>query len=488
MSKLIESALILAFARITNFALVLVSPILLVRILDPESFGQYREFLVYAMLTANLAEFSIKSNLLYFIPKDPGRTREYVAVTNWLTLAGSILACLVLWSLGDRIRASTSFDFLIPLVIYVVLYANLTYLETFFVANKQPKKVFLYSVVRTVVRLTVVLGTAYVTRSVTAILHALIVVETIRIIAVLILTGRLGILSFEFKADTAKRQLGFIVPLGIAGTLGYLNQYVGQLIVSTQLGILALAIYTIGSYKLPFVRIVRGAISDAIFPDMVRQANVTGKDRIRLWKRGTIAYTFLVLPIFVLLFWYADVLIPFVFTDEYTDAVPIFRIMVFMLPIQCIELSSPLRAANRTGALLTGNIVMLVSNLACIGLFFAYLPDAAIFGPAVGMIVGHVLQHIYMGWKIVSHFDISVGALLKWRSLGTILLCIAVSSMVLVVADQVPLHDLSRVLLASLAFACVYFPMLRRFKLEEVEIVFEAVAVRLRGRRRKRSA
>ena len=483
MSGLVKSSLILAFARLTNFSLLLFSPILLVRILDPATFGQYREFVVYAMLTANLAAFSINTNLLYFLPHRPDSTRQFVSNTNWLTLAMSGVACLALWLFADQIRSATSFDFVLPLAVYVLLFVNLTFLESYFIATKQPKKVFYYSTMRTTVRLVAVIGAAYYTRSVESILHALIAVEGMRILVVLFVAARLRIMALWPDRVALREQLGFIVPLGLAGSLNYLNQYAGQIIISAQLGVVALAIYAIGSYKLPVVRIVRGAISDAIFPDMVRQAASGSADPLRLWKRSNIAYTFLVLPPFLFLFWYADILIPFVFTDKYEEAVPICRILLLLLPVQCIELSSPLRAANRTGLLLVGNSIMLVTNLVCILVFFRWFRDIAIYGPAVGTVLGHVAQHLYMARKVLDHFAIKLRDLLNWRGQGIIVASLTLSAAVLFAGDYAPLPDLARVALMALPFAAVYYWQLRYHKLEEVEAVI--AALRRKSRKKK---
>lgn len=394
-------------------------------------------------------------------------------------LGMSLLACIALLVFADVIRARTSFDFVVPLIIYVLLFMNLTHLETYFVATKRPKNVFYYSTIRVAVRLTAVIGTAYYTRSVDAILNALIAVEAGRIIVVIFLSRRLELLSFGFDHKVVQQQLRFIVPLGMAGSLHVLNQYIGQIIISTQLGVVALAIYAIGSYKLPVIRLTRGAISDAIFPDMVREASTSNSDRLRLWKRGNIAYSFLVLPIFLLLYWYADILIPFVFTDKYVEAVPVFRILVLLMPIQCIELSSPLRAANQTGSLLIGNLLMVGTNLICIFLFFGYFEEIALYGPAIGMVLGQLVQHAYMGWRVVDHFEMPVRDLLKWRSQAIIILCIALSWIVLYIGEFIPARELIRVPVFSSLFAVVYFLLIRRYRLEEVEKVIETFGRKL---------
>lgn len=475
MPGLIKSTLILAFARITNFALLLFSPILLVRIFEPTEFGQYREFVAYATMAAMIAGFSISTNLLYFIPKHPDNTRRYVGNTAWLNMAAASIACAALWLFGDVIRNNTSFDFLLPLSLYVFLYVNVTYLEPYWIATKQPKYVFYYSTLRTIVRLSAVVVTAWQTRSVDAVLAVLIVVELLRIAVVLIVSIRSRFLSLSIDQSALRQQLGFVVPLGLAASIHCVHQYVGQIVISTQLGVLSLAIYAVASYKVPIVRIARGAVSDAIFPDMVRQAASDKGDRLRLWKRGNIAYSSIIIPAFVLLFWYADVLIPLAFTDKYVAAVPIFRILLLLLPLEAIELNSPLRAANRTRDLLAGNLLMLGCNLACIYVVFRFYPESAILGPAVGMVAGYSVARIYMGWRILRFYEIPLSRLLKWRSQMVILLCAGACVLLLTAGEYLPVPEVARILSFSALYLACYVALLRSFGLEEVETVISKI-------------
>jgi O-antigen/teichoic acid export membrane protein len=382
--------------------------------------------------------------------------------------------------LGDQIRSNTSFDFILPLIFYVLLFANVTFLEWYWIATKQPTYVFYYSTLRTIARMGAVVGTAWLTRSVDAILVALIMVEVVRIVVVLTISLRSRLLSFSVQWSVMRQQLGFIVPLGIATSLNQLHQYVGQIIISAQLGVVALAVYSVASYKVPIVRIARGAVGDAIFPDMVRQAASDQGDKLRLWKRGNIAYSCLILPVFLVLFWYADVLIPLVFTDRYVDAVPIFRVLLLIMPIEAIEMNSPLRAANRTTELLFGNLILLTSNLVCIFVFFRYFPEIAILGPAVGLVFGSCVERIFMAWRITRFFKVSLGNLLKWRSQAAIWSCTAASSLLLFAGELVPMHEVARILLFATLYGAAYFTMLHYFKLEELETLIARLRTKFR--------
>lgn len=453
---------------------------MLVRLLEPQTFGQYREFMVYAMLVSMLATFSIKSNLLYFIPRDAERSRSYVINTIWITFGMTLVACAILYVFRGPILANTSFDFLVPLSIYVLLFINLDFLETYWLAKKQPTNVFYYSVARTIVRLSAVLGTAMYLPTVEALLAALIVVEAVRIVIVMVLMQRLHLKLAWLDRRVLHDQLVFIVPLGLAGSLQHVNHYIGQIAISTQLGVIALAIYTIGSYQIPILGIIRGSINDSIFPDMVRQAASKEGDNLQLWKRSNVAYTSLIVPIFVLLFCYADVLIPLAFTDQYSRATPIFRILVMVMVIQCFEFSSPLRAVNRNKILLASNVLMLCVNVGIIISVFHFMPLYGIYGPAIAIVSAYIVQLMFLGLSITQVYSIPPSQLMKWRSLAIIYGSAAISSVALLIGQQVNFPDFIRLPVFSLIFVVCYFLLMRRARVEEFETVVNTLTRKLR--------
>ena len=123
---------------------------------------------------------------------------------------------------------------------------------------------------------------------------------------------------------------------------------------------------------------------------------------------------------------------------------------------------------------------MLTINVALIFLFFRYLPDFAIFGPAVGYVTGNVVQTLYYGWRIENFYNVSLGQLLKWRSLALIGVCTLIACVPLLAGEFVSLNEFVRVPTFSILFAAVYFVAIRYVRLEEVETVIEAVTARLR--------
>lgn len=452
MASLVKSTIILGFARATNFALVFLGPILLVRILEPTIFGQYREFVAYSLIVISIAIFSIPSNLLYFIPSNPEKTRALVSHTHVIAFCMSVVASIAILLLGPVIKELTSFDFVVPLAIYAVLFVNGNFLESYWIARKQPKYVFYYSTLRTTARLGAVLITAYCTRDVIAILSVMIIVELIRVVIVVWIAMRSNLIALGVDWTLMKEQLQFITPVGLASTLQFIHQYIGQVAVSAQLGVLALAIYSVGSYKVPVVRIARSAVTDSIFPDLVRHVAERDEGKLQLWKRGTTAYSVVIVPVFWLLLWYADTLIPIVFTPEYAEAVPIFRVLLCVILLETVEFTSPLRAANRTQDLLVGGLLLLGTNVLCMALFFRNFPSVAILGPAVGVVAGYIVERVYLAWRAMRVYNLDLRNVLPWRDLAKIHMCAIVAVLLPVLGE----HGVTPEIYGMLGFAVLY--------------------------------
>ena len=73
MSSFVSRGAVLASARLLNQALALLSPLLLVRLLEISEYGRYRQFMATAMFITSLAGFALSANLNYLIARSPER-------------------------------------------------------------------------------------------------------------------------------------------------------------------------------------------------------------------------------------------------------------------------------------------------------------------------------------------------------------------------------------------------------------------------------
>ncbi len=461
MGSLKNRSLILALSRASNHAVLLFSPILLVRILDVEDYGQYREFVLYAMLLKELVALSASRSLLYFIPLRPAEETRFVSQSLLFTFVLSSIGCGLVWAAGDVIRSYTSVDFVMPLVLYLFFFINMDYFESYWLAKKRSDVVLYYSALRVLLRLTVVIVVAYRTHDPVQIAYAMALFEAVRMLLVLAFTWRHKLLGGSIEWKSCKEQMAYFLPVGGASMLYALNENVSRLFVSTQLGVEALSLYVVGAYAMPLLKIARGSLSDVIFPNMVEESqHADSHNKLRLWQQTTLLLCLLLFPAATVLIGWADVIIRLLFTADYAAAAPIFTIYALVLMRDCFDLTLPLRVAGKTGQFLLTNVVGIVVNLALLFPFYSWF---GLLGPAFAYLATRLVTAVAFSAVIVHAYNIRISGMLPWRDLAHIVVACAVMSPLMFVLVPLELPGIARAAGGAVLFVLGYILFIRRY-------------------------
>jgi len=468
MSSLFSRTLILILSRVMNYSIILLSPIFLVRILDIESYGQYREFILYAMICVNILGFSINSNLFYFIPKAPDKERECVTNTAILTFIASFIGAIIVVIFKPLILAKTSYDFILPLIFYLFFFLNLNFWEPYWLAKKRSDNVLYYSTLRTLIRMTVVILIAYFTRDVNVIIYSMVVVEVVRFVFVFFFFARIKVFSKKLNFGIIKEQLTFIIPLGVASTIIYFNSRISHLFISVNLGVSFLAIYTIGSYQVPIINIIRGSVGDVLFPEIVQRNLKDPLHGLKLWQKKNVIACCVSFPFFVILFFYADIFIKTLFTNTYIEAIPIFKIYLFFMLRQSFEMSSPLRSLNKNKPFVLANIFTLSIN---VFLMFTLFKLIGILGPALAFVLADIAQALYLATLVLRVYKIRIKDLQMWEKVfkiaGVALICLPV----LYLGQLFNINEIFRALVFSTCYLTIYAFSLFFLRFEEINVI-----------------
>ena len=463
MASLTKRTIILIICRALNYGVQLLSPIFLVRILDVHAYGQYREFILYAMISAVIVAFAIPTNLIYFMPKRPERERHAVTNSALFLLLTSVVGILAIFFGRDIIRVRTSYDFVVPLMLYVFFFVNLDFFESYCLGKRRTIAVLYYSTARTVARIVSVVAAAYFSRDIMFVLKIMIVVEA----------AKCAFLAFFFRGHFTRRldfalvreQLRFIVPLGSAEVIGYCNSELAKLVVSVTMGVERLAFYAIGSYQIPVIGIIRSSVIDALFPEMA----VAGeRDRLRLWQRANVVFCFMIFPVFAVFMYHARTFVGTLFTDQYIAAVPLFRIYLVMMVLQCFEMGTPLRAANQNRSFVFGSILSLAVD---IGFILAFFRIIGFIAPALGIVLGEISIALYLGRKVMRLYSVGVGGLLMWRKIFSVAAACVAASPALFAGELFALNAVVRAVIFSCLYFAAYLLIAGRFRVEEIELI-----------------
>ena len=192
----------LASARLLNQALALLSPLLLVRLLDIVDYGRYRQFMAVAMLVTSLGGFALTANLTYLLARTPDRAPADITKTSVLMFIVAVVSALIVallhpWIVPEEIAPSWWL-----LSLYVFMFLNLEVVVAYWLARRRSVEVMQYTLVVTVWRLATLLGAALYFRDVEMIFLTLVCAEAAQ---------EPGYLPVAARARTAG------VPLGTRG-------------------------------------------------------------------------------------------------------------------------------------------------------------------------------------------------------------------------------------------------------------------------------
>jgi O-antigen/teichoic acid export membrane protein len=444
MSGLMARTAILTTSRLSNFAIQFLSPVLMVRILSVEDYGRYQEFMIYATMLTALSTFSIDSSLTYFISRFPARERSFVTQTTLLIFAISAVGVTALIAGRPLLLDFTTFDFVMPLALYMFFFVNMNWLEYYWIARRQARSVLYYSAARLAFRVIVIVGTAYVTRDVITVLWSAVFAEVIRASVVLAYALHRRLFTSELSKADVVEQLKFASPIGTAAFVQSAGRSAGKLYIGSTLGPIALAYYAVGGYLQPVVRAVRSGIEDAVYPELVRAHGQPG-GALRLWQRVNVLNCLIFFPGFAILAIGAEVVVTTLFTESYLPAVPVFIVYSLFLVRRCFNSDVLLRSSGRTGFVLVGTFGALGLNL----LLIAVLSDRLGFiGPAVAFIAAEVALECYYLWQATRKLGLTIPVLVDWRSVWRVFLACALSSPILVLSRMWDGHPVAALAVA----------------------------------------
>jgi O-antigen/teichoic acid export membrane protein len=455
---------IIALARFANQALVIVSPIILVRLLSVAEFGHYREFLLYVGLLTSIAAFGINSSLLYFVPTYRESAWRYVRQAVTLTALNSIAGGAILVALNALLDGALVGDLAVEVALYVLLFTNVDFWEFLWLAKRRPGAWFAYTSGRLVARMTVVITAAALSGDVDLIIWSLIALEAARL-AVSIFGWRRRVSGSERSTpESWREQLRYCLPVGASSILVTLNKSLGGLFITKLMGPVALAHYAIGTYVQPVIGILRNSLSDVLLPEMAARQVVKDRDPLALWRRTTVVSAILLLPAGLVLATFAEPLVVTVFSEQYRASVPVFQLYLLVLVRECFDFGVPLRVLNRTGPIMHSNLLAMLLNAA---LLVALLPALGLVGAVGAFVVARFVEGLYLGWRTMRLYGIGVRELASWGDLARVAAALVPAGAVLLVPHWTRLLGLFGIPLAAAAFLVTFVAALLVLRLPE---------------------
>ena len=456
---------VLTASRFANYGLMLISPVILVRILSVEQFGQYRQFVVYATFLQLFAAFSFTESLLYFVPAYGKSVWRIANQTNLLTACSSMVVVVALILLDLTLKHAVVGPYLWPLVAYVLLFVNLDFWEYFLLAIHRPAAVFAYTAGRLTARMATVIVVALVTTNVGTIIWALVGLEAVRISIACIFWRVMDRSTNEPPiANVWREQLRYCMGTGFAMLLTVANRNLGNVAVARLLGPVSLAHYTIGTYAEYFYFAVGNSIALVLLAEMVRR-NTESPGSALLWQKTTVVNCMLLLPVAILLARFAEPIIVTLFGKGYRPAVMVMQVHMLFMIRACFDFSPAVRALNGTRAFVYCNTAALIVNAIALSVL---LPAYGIVGVVGALVISSYADAFVLGWAAIRLYGVPLRSFIPWKSVGKVGFSAAISAAVIWSSVWMD-FGMAGVIVASIAYYAAFVLMLRIMGVSELD-------------------
>jgi O-antigen/teichoic acid export membrane protein len=454
----------LGMANLTEFAVQLFTPIVLVRVLDEVGFGDYRLLWLAAATLLAIVPLGMSGTLPYFLPRHDLRGQAvFVRQTLiYMALAGALAGlALCPWNplLPHSLRTMAGADLAAPLFWFLWIFGSI--LDVLPLAERrfqlQAGLVFGMALLR---------GAAVIAAAVFGGIDAVIgilalVAATKAFLLLAIPTARYGRQLWFGGTSRWVEQARYAVPVGANAAVYLLRLQADQWLVVLLFGSALYGVYSIGAVALTLAGIIRTTVTSVIFPEMSEAQSKDDLAKVLNFNSSSnVACALFIFPVLAFIFAAASPLIRLIYTDGYAGAIPVLRLNVVAFVVAAVEISTVMLVLRQGSFLLLSSLISLP-----VGLAASYAASQAwgMAGAAAGLVVGNSVAIFVLYAHASRLLALPVRALQDWRTIARIggaAILAGVAAYVTLLAIPAGLGHLAAILISGVAFCCAYLPCL----------------------------
>ena len=419
---MLKPALLIIAGRIAGFVAAFVTPLILVRLFDLETFGTYKQWFLLYITLLTITQIGMSESLLFFLPKADSDAGRYV-MNSVLFLTGVGAAAAVVLVLNAAAIArwmnNPALEPLIPLLgWYLLLMQGAIGLETVMTARSAYRAAAIAYAVTDVTRALFLIVPVMIAPSLRSLLYGAVAFAALRFAYTAHYFWRTFGSGFRPDARCFARQLTYALPFALAVVASIAQENLHQYAVSGLFDAATFAVYSVGCLQIPLVDLVATTVCNVMMVGMTTAIH-DGRESevINLWHDAVRKLALVFFPLTGLLLLIARDVIVMLFTDTYAASVPIFMIGLVAVLFAAIPMDGLLRVYARTNVLLGINLI----RLAMIALLIHWAIRS--FGLAGAMLV--TVMALALGKAIglaaaATRWRVGIGRLLPWRALSLI--------------------------------------------------------------------
>ena len=455
----------LTFAKTAGFVFSIALPLLLVRRLDREQYGLYKQAFLLITTAMIVLPLGVPMSAFYFLPREPARAPKTVLNVVLFHIAVGTLACGALILYPSILTAIFGGSQLAPysswIGVTILLWISGAFLDMVPVANDEVRLAAGFIIGIQASRALIFVGAVLIFGTLRSLLAAAILHGAIQTIVLFCyLESRFAGFWRAFDWRMLRDQLSYAIPLGAAGVLMIVQTDLHNYFVSNRFGPVRFAVYSIGTLQLPLMGLLQEAANSVLIGRVsVLQKSNQHREIVSLLARAARKLAVVYFPVYVFLMVAGREFIRVVFTARFADSWPIFAVNLTLLPLGAVLLDPLFRAYQRERYfLLRLRLVLAAGLIATLCLFTARL---GLLGVIAVVVAIAVFERAVMAVHFARLLGVTAGDVILLRDIGKL----AVAALGAGAAAE-----LVRVLLAGAsalgvlagcgaAFAIVYLPL-----------------------------
>lgn len=350
---MLNRSLYIFLAQVSGYATRMVLPMFLVRTLTKAEYGMYSQFFLVEALIDMLFQLGSNQALYYYVPRDEKNAGAYFINSLLLNVilftSGNAIVGLFRHEVADLMGMPVIATMFWQLFMYTTFLMLGTSAECYLISRRNVKQGAIYIFSRHLLISIVTLWAAYRYRSVEAIITALVVARLLSVIGILLYVH---IRIHGFRAEryfvNFWSQFRYGVLLGLSGIMWALLMRMHQIAVTKLYDIEVFAVYSVGLRQIPVLMLYNNSVSAVMMSEFTRLEKDRRWQEINTLWNDVVARLYGVgVPITVFFLLIAQPLVTTLFTQEYGEAVPIFRINTIAMMYLLLNPTLVLRAMDR---------------------------------------------------------------------------------------------------------------------------------------------
>ncbi len=418
--RLKRRALSLGAVKTFDYAMQFLLPVVLVRCLDAETFGEYRLLWLAVGTVMSLAPLNIPQSLYFFLPRSASRLRRVYLMNTLAFLA--VTGLLAAWAVSAwdpwrpaAIAPLARYGVAVPLfvLLYVITY-TLDFLPTI---EERIRLQAMVTVGLSATRVVLLSAAAFYTGELMPMLWVLIGIAALKLALLLGYTAWFhGLARPWLDRKVFSGHFRHAAPIGVSQGLFMMRQQVDQWVAANLFSLGSFAAFSVAAVLGPVVNLFRNSVNEAFLPSMSRmQAAGDVRGILEMNSRANCMVATLLYPLLGFAFVFAQDIISVVYTSNYLEAVPVMRLYIAGLAAMVVEIGS-LTLVMREGefAMRVNLAVLALAALAS----FAGAKAFGLPGAAAGSVIAVYLDRTAMMWRFAGRSGIAFRKVQDWRGLG----------------------------------------------------------------------